>query len=390
MITVIRYAATLALVIGGFAFMPERARAQSTPIPFSSGQWILSQKNFKIPETEPPQRNGEVLEHLGRQSFRLARGLAYAKDVAFQNGTIDVDMAVDEKTRFLGLAFHVQSEDEYEVIFFRPRSSGTTQAVQYTPGLLGANLWQLYTGPGYTAAAEIPKNRWLHIRIIVAGTVAKLYLDNAAQPALTVQDLKLGQVKGSIGFWGHLGGGYFSNLTLTPDKTVYPTEVKRENLPGALTDWELSEIFDPQEHDPSTYPNVSKLNWERVRAEPPGMVVINRFRRSPNVMSADREERIRGLTPGAKFVFARTKIYSDRERVVKMKLGYSDEVVLFLNGVPLYSGRNALSYRQDNFLGLLDTESDAVYLSLKKGENELMLAVTEFFGGWGFICQLSQ
>ena len=42
-----------------------------------------------------------------------------------------------------------------------------------------------------------------------------------------------------------------------------------------------------------------------------------------------------------------------------------------------------------NFLGLLDIESDAVYLPMKKGDNELMLAVTEFFGGWGFLCQLA-
>jgi hypothetical protein len=39
-------------------------------------------------------------------------------------------------------------------------------------------------------------------------------------------------------------------------------------------------------------------------------------------------------------------------------------------------------------LGLLNPDNDAVYLQLKEGDNELMLAVTEFFGGWGFICRL--
>ena len=384
-----RAAVVLAGVIGFFVFAPARTRAQSMEIPVSAQQWILSQKNFKIPEEEPPRQNGEIVKHLGRQSFRLSRGLAYAKGVALQNGTIDVDMAVDEKTRFLGLAFHVQSDDEYEVIFFRPRSSGTTQAVQYTPGMRGANVWQLYTGPGYTAAAEIPRNRWIHIRIIIAGTVAKLFLDNGTEPTLIVTDLKLGQVEGSIGFWGHLGGGYFSNLTITPDKTVYSSEVKQDFLPGALTDWELSEMFDPREKKQTVYPNTLKLNWEKVSAEPPGMVVINRFRRSPNVDTPEREDRIRGLMPGAKFVFARTKIHSDRDQVLRMKIGYSDEVVLFLNRVPLYTGKNGLGFRQGNFLGLLDIESDAVYLPLKEGDNELMLAVTEFFGGWGFLCQLS-
>jgi hypothetical protein len=94
--------------------------------------------------------------------------------------------------------------------------------------------------------------------------------------------------------------------------------------------------------------------------------------------------------PGARFVFARTKIHSERDQVRKMKIGHSDEVILFLNGVPLYEGKNELGLRQGNFLGLLDGESDAVYLPLKKGDNELMLAITEFFGGWGFLCELPE
>jgi hypothetical protein len=73
-----------------------------------------------------------------------------------------------------------------------------------------------------------------------------------------------------------------------------------------------------------------------------------------------------------------------------MSFGFSDEAVLFLNGAPIYSGNNTLSFRQPEFLGLLDAASDAVYLPLKKGENELLLAVTEFFGGWGFLCRLDQ
>lgn len=382
-------AAVLIGVIGFFAYAPVEGCAQSINIPFNSERWILSQRNFKIPESEPPKQNGEVLEHLGRRSFRLSRGLAYAKDIVLQNGTIEVDMAADDKTRFLGVAFHVKSDDDYEVIFLRPGSSGTTQAVQYTPGLRGANAWQLYTGPGYTAQAQIPRNRWIHIRITITGKVAKLFLDNGTEPTLVVPDLKLGQGKGSIGFWGHLGGGYFSNLTITPDNATYSSEVTEEILPGALTEWELSEMFDPREKDPAVYPGAGGLNWEKVSAEPPGMVVINRFRRSPNVDTPEREDRIRGLMPGARFVFARTKIRSVRDQVLKLRIGYSDEVVLFLNGIPLYAGNNGLGFRQGNFLGLLDPESDAVYLPLKKGDNELMVAVTEFFGGWGFMCRLS-
>jgi len=33
-------------------------------------------------------------------------------------------------------------------------------------------------------------------------------------------------------------------------------------------------------------------------------------------------------------------------------------------------------------------DDDAVYLPLRKGTNELVLAVSELGGGWGFICRL--
>ncbi len=47
-----------------------------------------------------------------------------------------------------------------------------------------------------------------------------------------------------------------------------------------------------------------------------------------------------------------------------------------------------IGFREPGALGLVDVNNDAVYLPLRKGDNELVLAVTEFFGGWGFICRL--
>ncbi len=362
------------------------AKAQMVKVAVDSG-WEMSQRNFKIPEDHPVEHNGEIVEFLGRKSFRMARGMAWRKDVQFENGTIDVDMAADNSSRFFGIAFHVESEDQYEVIFFRPRNSGTDQAVQYTPGMYGAPVWQIYTGPGYTATADIPRNQWIHLHMVIAGLKAELYLNGSNKATLTVPDLKLGKVTGSIGFWGHLGAAYFSNLTYTPDRGSYQWPDPTFGA-GTLTDWELSDVFDVTEKDPEKFPDPASLKWERVKAETPGMVVINRYRRSPNIDAPEREERIRGPVAGSKVVFARTTIRSEREQVRRMKIGYSDEVVVYLNGRPIYSGKNELGFRQGNFLGLMDEESDAVFLPLKAGSNELVLAVTEFFGGWGFICKL--
>jgi hypothetical protein len=92
--------------------------------------------------------------------------------------------------------------------------------------------------------------------------------------------------------------------------------------------------------------------------------------------------------PGSQVVFARTIVNAPTDQLRKLALGYSDEVTVFLNGVPLYRGRSAQSFRDPDFLGIVDVENDAVFLPLRTGRNELVLAVTEFGGGWGFIARL--
>ncbi len=89
-----------------------------------------------------------------------------------------------------------------------------------------------------------------------------------------------------------------------------------------------------------------------------------------------------------KVVYARTAVESDRDEVQKLAIGYSDDVSVFLNGRILYRGRSAQGFRAPGFLGIVNPEDDAVYLPLKKGRNELVLAVSELGGGWGFVCRL--
>ena len=90
-----------------------------------------------------------------------------------------------------------------------------------------------------------------------------------------------------------------------------------------------------------------------------------------------------------KLVYARTSIDSDREQVKKLYLGYSDDVSVFLNGKTLFRGRSAQNFRDPGFLGIVNPENDTVYLPLKKGSNELVLALSELGGGWGFICRVA-
>ncbi len=132
------------------------------------------------------------------------------------------------------------------------------------------------------------------------------------------------------------------------------------------------------------------MPWQQVEAESPGFVVLYRYREAPHpavTFQNDFSTRLQPQ-PGMKVLYARTDIESDRDEVKKLEIGYSDDVSVFLNGHILYRGRSAQGFRDPGFLGIMNPENDAVYLPLKKGKNELLLAVSELGGGWGFICRL--
>jgi len=131
--------------------------------------------------------------------------------------------------------------------------------------------------------------------------------------------------------------------------------------------------------------------WEEVQAEPPGLVVLSRYRDAPHprvTFANDFSKRLEPQ-PGMQVVYARTRIDADRDQIRKLHIGYSDDVSVFLNGQILFRGRSAQNFRDPGFLGIVSADNDAVFLPLKKGANELLLAVSELGGGWGFVCRLA-
>jgi hypothetical protein len=71
--------------------------------------------------------------------------------------------------------------------------------------------------PGvYESYADLEDGAWTKMKIEVAGTKARLYVNGAEQPCLIVNDLRLGGVRGKIGLWAHItSDAYFSNLKVT-------------------------------------------------------------------------------------------------------------------------------------------------------------------------------
>jgi hypothetical protein len=213
------------------------------------------------------------------------------------------------------------------------------------------------------------------------------------KPALVMDDLKSGLQKGQVALAVLIGETYFSNFEFRPTPDA-PWERHLPSMsPDILTRWRLSPVYDALERDlerPLSPSEIAAIHWTDVEAEPPGLVAVYRYQPAPHPrvsFQADFSTRLQPQ-PGMKVIYARTTIVSDRDQVKKLAIGYSDDVSVFLNGKILYRGRSAQSFRDPRFLGIVSPENDAVYLPLKKGKNELVLALSELGGGWGFICRL--
>ncbi len=194
-------AAVLAAALG-------RAAAADTTIPLTPDRWTAT----NAIKFEP---------YLGRPSLYIDKGIALARDAALRDGTLELDMAMPEGGNFMGAVFHAASTDNSEVVYFRPRASGTPDSVQYAPALNSVGTaWKMYRGDGANAIATLPVAQWVHVKIDLAGSVANVYLNNEPKPTLTVPALA-GVDGASVGVWtGAFGrGAYFSNVRYTARPT---------------------------------------------------------------------------------------------------------------------------------------------------------------------------
>lgn len=180
----------------------------------------------------------EAAEHKGRKAMRLTEApgnqgdaIAVVKGTDFKGGTLEIDLAglpaagAPEGARgFVGLAFRKTGE-KYECFYIRPtngraddqlRRNHSTQYVS-EPEFPWHRLRK--ENPGvYESYVDLVPGEWTKLKIVVSGASAKLYVHDAPQPVLIVNDLKLGKdTHGPVALW--IGSGteaWFSNLRITP------------------------------------------------------------------------------------------------------------------------------------------------------------------------------
>src|SRR5215475_3285072 len=376
-----KFTCLLAYLLLIFAIAPT-SHAQTLAVPPDSPRWEL-------------EGEAKLSEFQGRKALLIDGGAAVIKDFQMRDAIIDVDIATPAKRGFFGFMIRVDPDGKnYEEIYLRQHQSGYPDAMQYTPVLNTGRNWQIFNGPGFTGAIDIPKAEWFHVRLEVAGAQAKLYVSDMEKPALVMDDLKSGVQKGEVALFTLTGETYFANfqITTTPDSPW--TRHLPAMPPNTLTKWSISPSYDGLARNlerPLSSAEIKSIQWQDVEAEPPGFVVLYRYREAPHprvTFQNDFSTRLQPQ-PGMKVLYARTTIESDRDQIKKLEIGYSDDVSVFLSGQILYRGRSAQSFRDPQFLGIVNPENDAVYIPLTRGPNELFLAISELGGGWGFICQLA-
>jgi hypothetical protein len=157
--------------------------------------------------------------------------LALVEGPEFKDGTIQLQVAgaprpgtPADSRGFIGLSFRTGPHAEWSEIFYLRPTNGRSDdqlrrnhSVQYVshPEFPWNRLRQ--ESPGvYESYADMEAGAWTAMKIVVAGTTARLYLNGAPEPVLVVNDLKGGDRAGRIAFWAHVEtDAYFGPVSVT-------------------------------------------------------------------------------------------------------------------------------------------------------------------------------
>jgi hypothetical protein len=199
--------------------------AQSGPVKYNL--FTLFENN----KLEIFNRKAVTFSENDKKGIRVSKnendGIAWLKDIAFSNGTIELDIRGKDEFQqsFVGIAFHGVDNSTLDAIYFRPFNFQSTDpvrkfhAVQYVSQ--PDKPWQVLREqfPGIYEKGVIPTtggNDWFHAKIVIKYPVVTVYFNGSIEPSLNVENLNT-RTTGKIGIWvGNNSGGDFANLQITP------------------------------------------------------------------------------------------------------------------------------------------------------------------------------
>ena len=341
------------------------AQEESSSLEFAGYQWRVA------------ARQAEVVNHLGREALRLGAGRVIADDIVLINGVIRFDAAFTEQQSFIGAGWRAENDQNFEEMYFRAHLNNDPDTLQYTPVYNGLSAWQMFYDGQSIAPLQHRYGEWNEVKIVVDGDSAEIFY-NSEEPALHISKLDRNPVSGAINLRVTGQGSepvYFSNFSvsqLSSSDRITPQAMEDISLPaGLITHWQVSAPFGEEEVSVKlnlASTNTENLDWQTMAVGEHGFVNL---------------AKLHPATPDHNTVWLRTNISVDSPQPKEMLFGYSDRVRIYLNGKRLYTGIGGWRIRNYSFMGLVSFH-DAVVLNLNTGNNELLIAVSETFGGWGW------
>jgi hypothetical protein len=344
-------------------------------IVFEDQSWLVS---------AGPNGRVEAGNFAGRDALYISRAQVWRDDLDLGDVVIEYDIAPTMRSGFMGVNFRAVQSGDMEQFYIRGHLSGFDDATQYQPIHNGISSWQIYGGPNDIQATEFDRGEWLSIRIVAIGDAADIFVGDMETPLLHVSDLRGSSGQGAIGFfmgdrpWIEGSGAWISHVEFRPagaDDQLVGSSRETPDLPdGLMSDWAVSSPFAEAELGENfALPDLS-TDWTDAQAEPNGVLNL---------------ARLNGINEGRNTVLVRTTLSANNAEIRRLRFGYSDRVRLYLNGEEIYAGNAGWRARDHRHLGTI-TWVDTVPLRLGAGQNELVAAVSESFGGWGFTAALDE
>lgn len=162
-----------------------------------------------------------------RLSENQGDGVAYLQGIDFTSGAIECDLKGKDvqQQSFLGVAFHGVDRTTYDAVYFRPFNFRAENPVNrghsvqyishptYTWQKLRTEQPEKYEQPLNPAPNP---NAWFHVRVVVASPKVSVFVGDAKEPSLVVNQLS-DRRKGLVGLWvGNGSGGDFANFKIIP------------------------------------------------------------------------------------------------------------------------------------------------------------------------------
>ena len=176
-------------------------------------------KSFKVFNRNVSSLSDKVKRgvHLDESS---GDGVAYLEGIEFDVRGKDVP-----QQSFVGLAFHGLDGTTYDAIYFRPFNfkaedpARRSHAVQYIshPTYTWQKLRAEQPGRYEQPVSPVPDpNDWFRARVVVASPQVSVFVNEAKEPSLVVNQLS-DRKKGRVGLWvGNNSSGDFASLRIVP------------------------------------------------------------------------------------------------------------------------------------------------------------------------------